>query len=98
MPDDLFSPSSKMNRNPIIIERISVLDPGAVRLSNYDPITNVDPRGEWKIQLSANSTYPDGAARARNADDNSRMLDLKLHLRLRGIVDKSPGSWADLSW
>ena len=76
----------------------SVSETGTVRVVSYDSIANVDPRGPWTIQLSDNSTYPDGNSRARNADDLSRILDLKVHLRVRAVLDNRPGMWSDFSW
>ncbi|MGO9235676.1 MAG: hypothetical protein ACLP4V_17025 [Methylocella sp.] len=95
---DLFSPGAVRERNPIVVEDIRITEPGNIRAIVYDSITNIDPRGVWRIQVSSGSFYPDPQQRKRATDGVSSISDLRLHLRLRAVLAKDAGSWADFAW
>jgi hypothetical protein len=93
--ENLFASDSSKKRPPVIIEKIGIFDPAENKTFASPSVGNIDPRsGEWKIQLSANMLYPDSEPTL----DGARIRDIKLHLRLSAIVDKSPEQWADLWW
>jgi hypothetical protein len=82
-------------RAPVIIENISGGDRFSAKMTPLPSVTNIDPRiGPWHIQVSSNLYHPDVGSHARNKDD---IRDIKLHLRLSAIVDKTRVKWSDFS-
>jgi hypothetical protein len=82
-------------RAPIVMEEIGVTIPGNVKLVSCSQVMNIDPRGPWKIQLSANFGWADNAPHARIGADP---LDIKLHLRLRTFLKRDFHAWGALGW
>ncbi len=94
--DNLFSPGSYRDRSPIVIERVSEFDPSLIRFQGADAVGNIDPRnGQWQIQLSSSMFFSDSANHYRQF---ANIIDVRLHLRLSAILDKSVAAWSDFSW
>ena len=86
-------------RGPVIFERVPIYDPNNVRYVQVPSIYNIDPRmvhdQGWQILLSSNAIFPDGSAKA-SAD--LFVKDIKLHMRLSGILSTNTSDWSTLSW
>ena len=87
-------------RSPVIFERVSVFDPNGVRYVQVPSIYNIDPRSSsspigWQIILSSNAIFPDGSAKGTA---NTFIKDIKLHMRLSGILSTTSADWTSLSW
>jgi hypothetical protein len=91
---NVFDVGSKKSRPPVIFEAFGLSEPNATRIVQAPAINNIDPRGEWHMQISPNQGYPDATA---HATDPTILLDVKLHLRLTAQVDKNPASWSDFA-
>jgi hypothetical protein len=92
---NVFDTNSKKARPPVIFEAFGVTKPGAVRIIQSPAITNIDPRGEWHLQISPNYLWP-GDTKSRWTDP-AILLDVKLHLRVTAQVNKDPASWSDFA-
>jgi hypothetical protein len=96
--ENLFSPGSGIPRPPVIIEKIDQFVPNNTKFFVLPAVANIDPRedqfGGWQIQVSTNMLWPDVGVHGR---DDANILDLKLHLKLSAITDKSPSQWTDFA-
>jgi len=90
---NVFSSGSTKRRSPIILEGVGLTDSSSPKWLQSSAVTNIDPRGDWKIKLSPNVVFQDMDAHRR---DSGTVRDIKLHLRLTALVDKD-GDWSDFN-
>ena len=89
---DVFDAGSTKARPPVIFEGSGMTEPNFNRMVQSPAVANIDPRGkDWHLQLSTNVQYPDAEIHPR---DENIVRDVKIHLRLAALVDKTPGNWS----
>jgi hypothetical protein len=93
--DNLFSAGSFRDRPPVVLDRVYLYDPAQSRAFNTTAVSNVDPRGDWKIQISSNATFPDINLHGRT---KASILDVKLHLKIAAVLDTDANNWSNFSW
>jgi hypothetical protein len=93
--ENLFLPGNFITRSPIIIEKVGIFDPNVTKLVSGSSFNNIDPRGDWKIQVSSNLIFPDINPHGRNPIN---VQEIKLHLKLTSILAHDTSAWSDLSW
>jgi hypothetical protein len=59
-------------------------------------IRNIDPRGEWRVQVSTNFYQPGDLT--KSAGPKGNILDIKLHLTLTGLLSPDSDDWKNLSF
>ena len=87
---DLFSPGGFRDRPPVVVAAATWFDPSSIRMSVLPAVANLDPRtGTWRIQLSPAVFAPTSSAVSRW----NTIFDVKLHLQLAALIDKSVFPW-----
>jgi len=93
--ENLFSPGSQKERPPVVITGFNNSDLASAKIVSAPAVANIDPRVDsWFIQVSSNLYVPDVNAHARNKDE---IKDIKLHLKLSALVDKTRSKWTDFA-
>lgn len=98
-PRDLTSASKDAVTNipPVILDRVTLTDPNSQPpMIATGRTLNVDPRGDWTIKVGKNFSYWAQPA-AGYLVNGANLLDLRLHLRLRGRPRTSVSEWDDFS-
>jgi hypothetical protein len=91
---DLFSAGGVLKRPPIIIEGVGLTGPGGPPMLNSSSIRNIDPRGQWQIQVSANFFQPNpSSAEAPTVE----LQDIKLHMNLTALLSADPNDWQNFA-
>ena len=58
--DSFFEANVKVNRSPVVIEKIGPMSQTPTKLMQASPVNNIDPRNDqWRIQISTNVIWPD---------------------------------------
>lgn len=80
-------PVALYNRPPVRLGVVSLFGgPAALCYSDGPECTNIDPIGDWSVSIDRHPVYKDDSKQSISTGiGNKKMLDLKLHLRLRTI-------------
>jgi hypothetical protein len=87
---DLFSAGATRKRQPIVIENVGLTSPSGPSMLGSSSVRHIDPRGEWRIQLSSNFYQPDPT---KSEAPNAEVSDVKLHLSLSGLLSADSNDW-----
>jgi hypothetical protein len=88
--DLLETSPTPLMRSPLIIEGIGLTSPTGPTMIAPSSVRNIDPRGVWFVQLSANFYQPD----ATTTGSPDQIDDLKLHISLVGSLEADPNKWS----
>lgn len=91
---DLFSPGGLNRRPPIIIEGIGMTSPSGPIMISSPAIRNIDPRGEWRLQVSSNFYQPDPT---RSEAPSTELKDVKIHMSLTALMSSDSNDWQDFA-
>lgn len=92
---DFFSPGATRKRPPILIEGVGLTGPGTPSMVGSSSVRHIDPRGEWRVQLSSNFYQPD--ATKPGSPTSEGIQDVKLHLALSGLLSDDSNEWKDFA-
>lgn len=95
-PPPVANPFSQgeISRPPVPFARVAFYDPSNIRFVSEPAFENLDPRGEWMIQISTNMYFPNAT---RTARDRQHINDVRIHFLLKGQLEKARADWTTVS-